>query len=261
MTVNPDGLQQSFAQTYDPPNDLDPLELREEYQQFTEYRAANPHAGRVKTANALNIPTGRARSWIDGAQPDVVKGLTAAENRNWFATDGQPHQALTRLVAGIFAAGSINDTWTPRWSATDGTGFDEALQTIDAGVTRINRNSNQHGDELEPARDPQVLGRVLYARGAPNTHVSEYELPAYLFDHHQTGRTFVQTYVNARGVVPEGRNHIQVYEQQRSDTFHDRLHQLIDQHTTGEVTRVEQGVLIHPPTVEHTSWLHNEAEP
>ena len=254
--MSPESLRDAFARTYSPPNGLDPIELREEYQQFVEYRADNPNAGRYKTANVLDIPKGRARSWIDGSKPDVVRGAEIADNHSWFRTTGDTHIALTRLVAGIFAGGSINELWTPRWSAADDVELTSHLQTIGAGVHKITRDSSQQGDEIEPASHPRVLGRVLVARGAPRDHVSNYELPSYLLDDDDTGRAFVETYVAARGVIPEDRMHIQIVEHQRSNEFYEDLHTLIDRHTNGDVSLGENGVRILSDTVAQTTWLN-----
>lgn len=101
-------IRDAFVRTYSPPRDVDPFKLLEDYQRFTEYRAGNPGAGRHKTANAVEIPKGRACSWINGRKPDVVRGTEIAERYNWITISDEKHLALTRLMAGIFAAGSIN---------------------------------------------------------------------------------------------------------------------------------------------------------
>ena len=253
--MNQNALYDTFACTYSPPNGLDPIELCEEYEQFVTYRADNPNAGRYKTANELDIPKVRARSWIDGGKPDVVRGAEIGENHGWFRTTVNTHIVCTRLVAGIFAAGSINQNWTPRWSATDDVDIKSHLQTISTGVDRITRANPQQGDELEPASYPRVLGRVLVARGAPREHVSNYELSSYLLSDPEAGCAFVETYIAARGVIPDGRKHIQILEQQRSEEFHNDLHTLIVQHVNGDVSLGKHGVRIPPETVEQTAWL------
>lgn len=248
-------LRDAFARTYAPPGELDPIALREDYQRFVDYRAAHPDAGRHKIATALDLPPGRVRAWLNGAMPDVVRGTNRAEQRNWLLLAGDRHRLLTRLLAGIFAGGSINDRWTPRWSATDAAPIAEYLTAVDAGVQSITRDRDHRGNELEPADFPRVLGRVLVARGAPHPAVDTATLPAYLQTDETAGRAFVETYIACRGVTPAGRNHIQVYEQTRTTQFYDQLTRLVDQHTNGAVTRVTQGVLIHPQTVAQTDWI------
>ena len=251
-------LRDAFAQTYSPPNDIDPGELLDQYRRFVDYQAEHPKAGRYKIANALGIPEGRARSWIDGGMPDVVRGIETATKHGWFQTDGETHLAVTRLVAGIFAAGSVNNVWTPRWSATDGIPVEQDLRQIGAGVKQIDRVQAERGDELEPTTHPRVLGRVLVARGAVKSRNSASTLPSYLFADQSAGRVFVKTYIQARGVTPTDRNHIQIYENKRSDTFHEELAQLVAKHVVGDVSCVKQGIILPPTTVSQTTWLDDD---
>lgn len=242
-----DTLRDRFAQTYSPPNERDPIEVRDEYERYVEYVARNSNAGSSAVGNAIGAPRGRVRPWMeDGAMPDVVRGTDAADGKGWFRVSGENHSLLTGLVAATFAGGSIAEkTYMPSFSAEDSELVETALVQLGAGTDRIDRESDSQGDELRPARHAPVLGRILAARDAPTGRDFEaYNLPAYLFESDDDARTFVEWYVALRGVKADGRNHVRIYEFNRSDSYHDDLHGIFNRVLNGEVTRVKRGVHI-----------------
>jgi len=50
----------------------------EDYQRVQKYAAEHQDAGRTAVGNALELPPGRVRGWLDGAKPDPVRGIETA---------------------------------------------------------------------------------------------------------------------------------------------------------------------------------------
>jgi hypothetical protein len=76
------GDPEMFANTYDPPADVNGWEIVQQHQQVIEYAADHPTLGSGAIANHLELPRGRIRPWIDDEDPsvpDVVRGLRTAE--------------------------------------------------------------------------------------------------------------------------------------------------------------------------------------
>jgi hypothetical protein len=69
---------QSIARTYSDRVYPDPWEKVEDYQRVQAYAAEHPNAGRTAVGTALELPAGRVRSWLNGGQPDPVRGIETA---------------------------------------------------------------------------------------------------------------------------------------------------------------------------------------
>lgn len=259
-----DRLRARVIGAYDPPGELDPHELVADYEAYTEYTARNPNAGSYAVASAIDAPRGRVRAWMErGAVPDAARGVFTADRNGWLAVDGNTHLALTRLVAGVFAGGSIiENTYNPAFSADRADFLADALREIGAGVETVERDHPDRGNEIRPARHRPVLGRVLAARGAPVGEKIDAEgLPEYLFadGHADAADAFCQTYLRLRGVNPESSDHVRILEQGRQSSYHDSLHALFDQRVPGPVSRVTNGVSIPGDSLSSARWLQEAA--
>jgi len=70
---------QSIARTYSDRVYPDPWEKVEDYQRVQAYAAEHPNAGRTAVGTALsNCRRDGFRSWLNGGQPDPVRGIETA---------------------------------------------------------------------------------------------------------------------------------------------------------------------------------------
>ena len=260
--VNSETFRRRLIDTYDPPNELDPHELVEDYEAFTDYIAKNPNASSYAVASSIEAPRGRIRAWMDnGAMPDAAAAVYEAERKGWLDTDTDTHILLTRLVAAVLAGGSIgNDTYSVSFSIDDREHIETLCHDLGVGLRRTKRERENSGDELHPKRNQTLLGRVLVARGASagaKTHVSS--VPSYLFDeqHGAAADAFLETYLRLRGVSPEDRQHVQILERSRTPEYLDSLYRLFDERLPGEVRRSNIGLRIPESTYDSRLWLRN----
>lgn len=251
---------EAFVCTYDPPNDLDPWTLLDQYRRTIEFAASNPDLGDAAISTRLEIPRSRLRGWLDDespARPDCVRGLERADDRGWIrvSPESDTFRGLNILVAGVFAGGTIvEDTYGVRYSLGDGFELDqlrEAFERTGVGFDLVHAASESRPTELVPAAEGSILGRVLAVLGAPVGQKAshEYALPTYL-EHvdeiHQ--RAFARAYVKARGSETQwGRINL---KEERNPTYLDELAAFLEDVTGGTVYRTEHNVILQQDTVE-----------
>ncbi|WP_220618851.1 hypothetical protein [Haloarcula rubra] len=239
-----DTLIQAFIETYKTSSEATPVELVRQYHEVTKYTAKNPNKGSTAVASALNLPRSRIRSWVDGdGRPDAVRGMQKAQRNGWFNLDWDSPtlQTLNVLVAWIFSGGSINDNWVPALTVTDETRSvaTEALDRIGTGSVAFREADDGRATELRPATDASVLGRLLYALGAPKgvkSSETPLSLPLYLLNGPEHLRlAFARTYVINRGTKRPDRPQSPVQIAEERDTeFQQEIRTFIQSVTNGQ---------------------------
>jgi hypothetical protein len=242
-----DVLIQAFIETYKTSSEATPVELVQQYHQVIEYTAKNPNKRSSAVSSALNLPRGRIRSWVDGdGRPDAVRGMQQAQHNSWFdlGWDSPTLQTLNVLVAWIFSGGSINNNWVPALTVTGETRSiaSEALDRIGTGSVAFHEGDDDRATELRPETDASVLGRLLYALGAPKgvkNSERALSLPLYLLNGPEHLRlAFARTYVINRGTKRLDRpdSPIQIAED-RDTAFQQEIRTFIESVTNGEAVR------------------------
>lgn len=218
----------NFVNTYNPPAYDNPLDLIQDFERVQDYAAQHSQQGSQAISTALNFPRERIRSWVDGeGMPDSYRGLQTALSNGWIIDnwDDETAQALNCLAAWVLSSGGINERFVPTFV----TGPDKEYEALNgyaslAGI-RLDRTRNSDGErppEWRPSTDASVLGRVLYTwtgiKGDKSCEVTKF--PEYLNrapDH--IVRSFVQVYVQQRGVYRDDRGeYIQIIVE-RTDGF------------------------------------------
>lgn len=222
-------LAKALARTYG--GDHDPWERVQEYQRVLEYTGEHPNKGSSAVANALDLPRGRIRPWMDNnARPDPTRGIQAAESHGWLdlSWENDIFAGLNVLVAWVFSGGSIDvEHYVPRFAVTsdaDRNRLTVALEHVGLQPKVIREETEKRAAEIRPAEYGAILGRLLSVLGSPvgtkNTD-SQFSLPPYLDKApHQIRLDFARTYVLNRQ-TPRGdrpNRPIQLLEQ-RSATY------------------------------------------
>jgi len=237
-----------LAATYNTPAYVDPMEAVDDYRQY-QREWADTQLGSHAVSTRMELPRGRIRSWEDGSRPDVVNGIETAREQGWLecAVDSETFAALNRLVAGVFSGGSVSvETFEPSYSAPDEWVDDQLrgdLETIGVG-TRVACSNSGNVEELRPAADASVLGRVLVALGAPAGEKAGRvdRLPSYLYRHpDETKREFAKVYVANRATDRRDRGFHQIREE-RSDRYLDAVAVLLRETMGVEVWRGDRTV-------------------
>lgn len=225
--------EQPLARTYQSSYD-DAYDAVLDYRRVQSYRQSHPDAGNYRVSNALELPRGRVRGWMDGAKPDALSAIERAEELGWFdinASDpADPLLGAFILLAGIYAGGSIRTSgWTPQWT-TDGPIDDimRSLRTLEIEYRRIHIHDPQRATEVVPRSDGSLLGRALHVLGGPLESKNESSveaLPSYLFNlPTPIRRAFVRVYLQYRRSGDKAT--LRVLED-RSRAFHEDLADLV----------------------------------
>lgn len=195
--------ERGIARTYSHPSVADPYDVVDQYRRAMRYGS---DAGSTRVARELGVPRSRVRPWLDGATPDAVRAIETASEFGWLADEWTATtEALARLVAGVFACGSIQTTamrpsWTPA-TATGRSRLETALDAVGVGVTL---EDDDRTPELWPETHPSLLGRTLVASGAPigsKTPSSVTALPRWVHEAPRPIRVgFAQLLVSERGI-------------------------------------------------------------
>jgi hypothetical protein len=238
----------SLARTYSDRVYPDPWEKVEDYQRVQAYAAEHPNSGRTAVGNALELPPSRVRGWLNGGQPDPVRGINTANAHGWLDPDCDMGGALVELLAHVLAAGSINETFVPAISPGRRVGRDAIEAAFAAvGVDSQHRHADKdsRATEIYPVSDASVLGRCLVAMGAPQGPKTDLEaVPAVVWESPPAvRRRFVECYVAHRGIHYETKATTRIQEDRPKSYFVD-LHKLIDECVAGNVSRGEQGLTI-----------------
>lgn len=257
MTPKPLVGERDIARTYDGSRysgDVGSWDIVEQYRRVATYRLSNPDSGYTAIASALELPKGRVRSWYEGKTPAVVAGLETARDYGWLEIDttDPAFEPLNTLVAGIYAAGSLNpDNWIPIFALNEH-GFESAI--VDAleaaGVGWQEHEEDRDGNRgptIRPAHDGAVLGRVLHVLGVPigkKAHLEDLSLPDYLDDAAADVRdSWVRTYLLHRGYEDRTSDSIQILED-RPRSYRRELADLIESVADAPVRAGDQSVTI-----------------
>lgn len=243
--------ERALARTYDPPSYSDPYDAVEDYHRVMKYASKHPSKGSSAAASTLELPRGRIRPWLDGAKPDVVRGLETARDYGWLeATYDDPEfTALNTLVANVFSGGSIAaENYQPSFALNHRGEDSHVLAALElAGVEfQVVADRDGRADEARPTADGAVLGRVLATLGAPvgpkaNQHLS---LPHYLEAAPGDVREqFVFAYLANRATEHEGKATLTVRED-RNRNYLESLAELIDDVAGGGVQFSERDIVV-----------------
>lgn len=245
--------EQSLARTYRSSYD-DAYEVILDYRRVQSYQESHPDAGSYKLANALELPRGRIRGWMDETTPDALSGVRRAQELGWFDIDtndpADPFlRAFIRLLAGIYAGGSIRSSgWTPHWTINGPINqIEQALDTLGLEYRKTHVQDTRRATELVPRSDGSLLGRSLSVLGAPTqskNNSSIDSLPAYLFELPiEIQREFVNIYIIYR---QSGDSQTISLQEDRADSYHRDLADLVSSviDDTDAVTVGKRGLYI-----------------
>lgn len=244
---------QAFVRTYSHPSYADPWDVVEDHQKVLDFTASHPDAGSTQIANRLELPRGRIRPWLDGAQPDCVRGLQVAEEMGWInaGSDSDTFHGLNVFVAWIFSGGSIvRESWAPYFTVRDGQDrqiLAEAAKLVGVELDVTRAADGRRAQEVRPIEHGSVLGRVLTVLGAPRGEKNvrhNLTLPAYLGDSpKEIGRRFVKIYIHNRGQHREDTDLVK-FREHRTQAYLESLAGLIRRLTGESVTVSERNIHI-----------------
>lgn len=238
----------SLARTYSDRVYPDPWEKVEDYQRVQAYAAEHPNAGRTAVGNALELPPSRVRGWLNGGQPDPVRGIETASANGWLEPECDVAGALVELLAHVLAGGSINETFVPAISTgrrVDREAIEDAFAAVGVDTRRRHADTDGRATELYPATDASVLGRCLVVMGAPHGVKTGLDaVPPIVWESPDPiRRRFVEVYVAHRGVHFETKATTRIQEERPASYLKD-LHNLIGECVEGNVSRGERALTI-----------------
>jgi len=238
----------SIARTYSDRVYPDPWEKVEDYQRVQAYAAEHPNSGRTAVGNALELPPSRVRGWLNGGQPDPVRGIQTASANGWIEPDCDMAGALVELLAHVLAGGGINETFVPAISTgrrVDHATIEAAFAAVGVETYQRHADSDGRATELYPTTDASVLGRCLVAMGAPHGVKTGLDaVPAVVWESPESiRRQFVETYVAHRGVHFETKATTRIQEERPASYLKD-LHDLIGGCVEGNVSRGDRALTI-----------------
>ncbi|EMA27313.1 hypothetical protein [Halobiforma nitratireducens] len=245
--------ERDLAGTYDGGTYDDAYKIVQQYRRVVAYQADHPDKGYVATANALELPRGRVRSWDDGKTPNVVEGIRRARERGWLEVgyDDEQFTALNALVANVYSGGSILPNWQPTFVLNERGYRSHAIDALElAGVGHTVHEDDPddvRGPVVRPGADGAILGRVLHVLGAPlgkKSEIDDFSLPAYLEGApDDTRETFVHSYLANRGAPDTTSDSIQIVEE-RPPEYRQELAALIESVAGAPVRAGEESVTI-----------------
>ena len=237
--------ERALARTYDGGYYTDGWTAVEQYQRAVAYARRND-AGSGATASALELPRSRIRSWVDGdGKPDPVRAIDTALEYGWLDCDYSDPEfsGLNTLVANVFSSGSITRRdYRPSFALNHHGDHSHVIDALELANVSYRVISDRDGrtDEVRPAEDSPILGRVLSVLDAPvgpkaDQHLT---LPAYLEDAPaDVKETFVYAYLENRAVDHDAKDTLTILEK-RNRSYLESLAELIES-VAGE--RVELG--------------------
>lgn len=242
---------QSLARTYSDREYPDPWDKILDYRRVLAYTGEHPNAGRVRVGNALNLPSGRVRSWLEGGVPDPARGVHTASQHRWLnpSPDSETAAALVELLAHVLAGGSIAaKTYVPAITPGERVKAPEIRRAFErVGVETKSRNAEASGraTEIVPTCDGTVLGRCLVTMGAPTgVKTTLNRLPAVVWDvPRPIRRSFAQIYIRHRGLSYEGKSTTRV-QVDRPNSFIEELQDLLADVLDERVTTSDTGITI-----------------
>ena len=240
----------SIARTYSDRVYADPWEKVRDYQRVQAYAADHPSAGRTAVGTAVELPAERVRLWLNGGQPDPVRGINTASAHGWLdpESDTDMAGALVELLAHILAGGSINERFVPAISIgrrVDRATIKAAFAAVDVNAQCRHVGSEARATELYPVMDASVLGRCLVAMGAPHGAKTNLNaVPSVVWESPEpVRRRFVELYVAHRGSHFETKATTRIQEE-RPVSYLEDLHRLIAGCVDGNVSIGDRALTI-----------------
>lgn len=250
---------QELAATYETPRYEDAWNCVRDYHTVIEYAAAHPQQGSTAIASQFNLPRGRIRPWLNNSQPDVVRGIQAAESRGWLAghTTPEQEQALVELAAWALSGGSIHlDAEAYAYFAIEPHSrdeFDRIATTAKLSYRVIRENDPARATEARATTDGSVLARVFAAMGLPTQGKSRdnpAHLPAFVdrLDA-PTRERFASIYVLNRASEHDGKDTLTIREE-RPETYLNELVALLRDVSNQPVTRSGYSITLSAAAAE-----------
>ncbi len=241
-------MVRALARTYSDRVYPDPWEKVEDYRRVQAYAAEHPNAGRTVVGKALELPPSRVRGWLNGGEPDSVRGINTASDYGWIDPDEKMTGAIIDLLAHILAGGSINEGFVPAITTgrrIDRTQLVTVFNRVGVGTEVRRADSDRRATEVYPATDASVLGRCLVAMGAPQGVKTNLDsVPPIVWDSAESHqRRFVESYVAHRGAYFETKATTRIQEDRPASYIAD-LYNLINQTVSGSVSYTDQGITI-----------------
>jgi hypothetical protein len=156
------------------------------------YQAARDRdASRATLADDLGVPESSIQSWRRGSRPYATRALEQARARGWCEppADSETATALTTLLTWLLARGSLRETYYPVFGATTTAQrerFDAVAATLSLSYETVRPDDPSWPTELRPTEDGSLLGRVLYALGAPRLGEPQTAAPIPAIAYHST---------------------------------------------------------------------------
>lgn len=249
-SVQMEPTAQSLARTYSDRVYPDPWEKVTDYRRVREYVASHPDAGRTKVGNALDLPPGRVRGWINDGMPDPVRGIQTAIDHGWLNPDPDSEiaGALVKLAAHIMAGGSISASWVPAVSVgrqVTQSLIKDAFDAVEVQTTTRHTDSDRRATEVVAREDATVLGRCLSCMGVPQGTKTDVEsLPSVLQQvPGEIQQAYAQVVVLHRGINYDDKDTTRVMSERPAE-YHDAVANLIRTVTGESATSDERGVTV-----------------
>ncbi|MFD1572439.1 hypothetical protein [Halorubrum laminariae] len=235
---------QALSRTYSDREYPDPWQKVLDYRRVREYVAAHPNHGRTRVGNALDLPPGRVRGWLNGGMPDSVHGIQTAIDHGWLDSDEAITAALVDLLAHVLAGGSIDDAFVPAVTVDESVTTDDVravFEALDVDSHTRNEDIDNRATEVIPTTDASVLGRCLVAIGAPigdKTGLDSF--PQIVWEVPRPVRkSFARIYVGHRALTYDTKA-TRVIQEDRSRAYLDDLRDVVAD-VTGESVSVGDG--------------------
>lgn len=203
-----------------------------------------------------DLTTSTIRNWRRGHTPRVHRALADARAYGWITppADGERALALTGLLAWIFAKGTLRArSYHPvfRLSADDQrVVFDSLADVLELTYSFAKEDDPTRTTEIHPSEDGVLLGRVLYALGAPLGRKTETNClpPVYLFRHQAHAKQFFAVWCQHHATADE-KLRIRVPDQ-LGDQFADSLLSLLSVQFSTESRPTNDGIVVPSPSAE-----------
>ncbi|WP_426962916.1 hypothetical protein [Haloparvum alkalitolerans] len=220
-----------------------------DYRRVQQYAADHPNAGRVAVGNALELPPGRVRGWLNGSRPAPVRGIQTAHAHGWIDPEPDMLDSLVELLAHVLAGGSIPaETYLPTLTPGRRVPVEtlvDAIEAVGCQATVHRRADDDRPPKVTPATDGAILGRVLVAAGAPagpKTQMSGLPEVVRLADA-SSRRAFAEVYAKHRAVSYSEKDTTRILED-RSQAYRHSLRDLLAAATEESVTVNECGITL-----------------
>lgn len=245
---------EAFARTYSNPVYDDPWQAVEDYYDVQDVLHEHPNASSTVVANLFDLPRGRVKPWMADSKPDCVRGLESARQHGWIdvVPESRVFRGLNVFAGWVYSGGSIStQTFVPIWVIQDEDDI-ELLQwaarfaNVIIDFTRKGGLQNR-AQEMRPAKDASVLGRVLTVLGVPQgekNRDTRIRLPDYLdMVPERVAREFLQVYIHNRGQVHADSDLIR-FREERDQEYLRSVARLIRRLTGEDVSVSERNVII-----------------